>query len=73
MGILVMSTPMSTGRVRAPETRGGLLGALVLVLCGMGLCVAGVAVLLGAGFALLTGGVCLVVFALLADLSRVIP
>lgn len=67
-----MSTPLHT-RERRPETRGGLLGALLLVLLGMGLTVAGVAVLLGLGWALLTGGVCLVVFALLADLSRVIP
>ncbi len=58
---------------RPTETRSGLIAALVLILIGMALVVAGVAVLLGTGYALVTAGLGLTVFALVANLSRVLP
>jgi len=58
---------------RPSETRAGLIAALVLTLIGLGLMVAGVAVLLGVGYALVTAGFGLVTFALVANLSRVLP
>ncbi len=66
---------MSTAGVheRPTETRRGLIVALTITLIGLALVVAGVGVLLGAGYALVTAGVGLVNFALLANLSRVIP
>lgn len=66
---------MSTNGVheRPTETRAGLLAALVLTVIGMALMVAGVAVLLGTGYALITAGFALVTFALVANLSRVLP
>ena len=55
---------------RPGDSRTALLVALILVLLGLFMLVAGVSILLGTGWALITAGTGLIVFAILADLSR---